>query len=145
MAHKFQINCLDLATDMAKENIEKQVQERYDLVYGKNVIDFNYDLPAPDVAKMEWKRNHSPYALSASDFISDFDMDLILFYGLDTFRPFPFGKPILAPIIPMHHNYYAPIISFCNLYSKILSTYGEKGKVKLSITNQDITMIIKFN
>lgn len=142
--HEFEIVCLDLNTGMTKEDIETQVNDRNTLVYGSNVIIFTYDLIAPDEIKLTWKRNHPPYGYSCSDFISDWDMELILLYGKDSY--IPYGKPIIAPLIPWNDgHYYSPIIAFKNLYAMILKTHNEKGKVKkLKVSNTQIEMVVKF-
>ena len=88
MNYTFEINCFVLNTGMAKAEIEKQVQERYDLVYGANKIIFNYELLNDDEIKLTWKRISQSYAISGS-LISDIDMDLILFYGKTEFWPCP--------------------------------------------------------
>lgn len=142
--HEFEIVCLDLNTGMTKEDIETQVNDRNTLVYGSNVIIFTYDLIAPDEIKLTWKRNHPPYGYSCSDFISDWDMELILLYGKNSY--IPYGEPIIAPLIPWNDgHYYSPIIAFKNLYAMILKTHNEKGKVKkLTVSSTQIEMVVKF-
>ena len=145
MAHTFEVNCFVLTTDTAKAEIEKQVQERYDLVYGANKIFFEYDLLNDDEIRMTWKRISQPYAISGP-FISDIDMDLILFYGKKAFWPYPLNShPIMTNLIPFGQNYYAPIVSFKDLYRMVLLKNNEKGKVKkLTVSSTQIEMVVKF-
>lgn len=143
--HQFEVNLFTLNTAMTKADIEKQVQERYDLVYGTNKIFFNYDLLNADEIKLTWKRISQPYAISGP-FISDIDMDLILFYGQKAFWPYPLNDyPIISSSMPFGKNFYAPIISFKELYKMVLLKNNEKGKVKkLTVSGTEIQMIIKF-
>ena len=145
MAHTFEVNCFVLTTDMAKAEIEKQVQERYDLVYGANKIIFNYELLNDDEIKLTWKRISQPYAISGP-LISDIDMDLILFYGKTAFWPCPLNlHPIISSSMPFGENFYAPIASFKDLYSMVLLKNNEKGKVKrLTVSSTQIDMVVKF-
>ena len=145
MNYTFEINCFVLNTGMAKAEIEKQVQERYDLVYGANKIIFNYELLNDDEIKLTWKRISQPYAISGS-LISDIDMDLILFYGKTAFWPYPLNPhPIISSSMPFGENFYAPIASFKDLYSMVLLKNNEKGKVKrLTVSSTQIDMVVKF-
>lgn len=146
MNNYFEINLFVLNTGMTKSEIEKQVQERYDLVYGANKIFFEYDLLNDDEIRMKWKRISQPYAISGP-FISDIDMDLILFYGKKAFWPYPLNPyPIMTNQIPFGQNFYAPITSFKDLYSMVLLKNNQNGKVKkLSVGSREIEMVIKFN
>lgn len=145
MNYTFEINCFVLNTGMAKAEIEKQVQERYDLVYGANKIIFNYELLNDDEIKLTWKRISQPYAISGP-LISDIDMDLILFYGKTAFWPYPLNPhPIISSSMPFGKNFYAPIASFKDLYSMVLLKNNEKGKVKrLTVSSTQIDMVVKF-
>lgn len=145
MNYTFEINCFVLNTGMAKAEIEKQVQERYDLVYGANKIIFNYELLNDDEIKLTWKRISQSYAISGS-LISDIDMDLILFYGKTAFWPYPLNPhPIISSSMPFGKNFYAPIASFKDLYSMVLLKNNEKGKVKrLTVSSTQIDMVVKF-
>lgn len=145
MNYTFEINCFVLNTGMAKAEIEKQVQERYDLVYGANKIIFNYELLNDDEIKLTWKRISQSYAISGS-LISDIDMDLILFYGKTAFWPCPLNPhPIISSSMPFGKNFYAPIASFKDLYSMVLLKNNEKGKVKrLTVSSTQIDMVVKF-
>ena len=145
MNYTFEINCFVLNTGMAKAEIEKQVQERYDLVYGANKIIFNYELLNDDEIKLTWKRISQPYAISGP-LISDIDMDLILFYGKTAFWPCPLNPhPIISSSMPFGKNFYAPIASFKDLYSMVLLKNNEKGKVKrLTVSSTQIDMVVKF-
>ena len=145
MNYTFEINCFVLNTGMAKAEIEKQVQERYDLVYGANKIIFNYELLNDDEIKLTWKRISQSYAISGS-LISDIDMDLILFYGKTAFWPYPLNPhPIISSSMPFGKNFYAPIISFKELYKMVLLKNNEKGKVKrLTVSSTQIDMVVKF-
>ena len=145
MAHTFEVNCFVLTTDTAKAAIEKQVQERYDLVYGANKIFFNYELLNDDEIKLTWKRISQSYAISGP-LISDIDMDLILFYGKTAFWPCPLNPhPIISSSMPFGENFYAPIASFKDLYSMVLLKNNEKGKVKrLTVSSTQIDMVVKF-
>ena len=145
MAQTFEINCFVLNTGMEKAEIEKQVQERYDLVYGANKIIFNYELLNDDEIKLTWKRISQPYAISGP-LISDIDMDLILFYGKTAFWPCPLNPhPIISSSMPFGENFYAPIASFKDLYSMVLLKNNEKGKVKrLTVSSTQIDMVVKF-
>lgn len=145
MNYTFEINCFVLNTGMAKAEIEKQVQERYDLVYGANKIIFNYELLNDDEIKLTWKRISQSYAISGS-LISDIDMDLILFYGKTEFWPYPLNPhPIISSSMPFGKNFYAPIASFKDLYSMVLLKNNEKGKVKrLTVSSTQIDMVVKF-
>ena len=145
MNYTFEINCFVLNTGMAKAEIEKQVQERYDLVYGANKIIFNYELLNDDEIKLTWKRISQSYAISGS-LISDIDMDLILFYGKTAFWPYPLNPhPIISSSMPFGKNFYAPIISFKELYKMVLLKNNEKGKVKkLTVSGTQIEMVVKF-
>ena len=115
-------------------------------MYGANKIIFNYELLNDDEIKLTWKRISQPYAISGP-LISDVDMDLILFYGLENFRPYPFNEyQIISNLMPYGNNYYAPIISFKDLYSMVLLKNNQKGKVKkLTVTSTEIEMVVKFN
>lgn len=146
MEHNFEVNCFVLNTGMAKEDIELEVQERYDLVYGANKIFFEYDLLNDDEIKMTWKRISQPYAISGP-LISDVDMDLILFYGKKAFWPYPLNPhPIISNSMPFGENFYAPIVSFKDLYSMVLLKNNQNGKVKkLSVGSREIEMVVKFN
>ena len=143
--HEFEIACLSLHTGMTKTDIEAQVNGRNNLLYG-NSVTFTYELIAPNEIKLHWNRAHPPYGYAISDLISDWDCDLILLYGIDSFRPSQ-NPPIIAPLIPCYDgHYYSPIIAFKNLYAMILKTHNENGKVKkLSISSREIEMVVKFN
>ena len=145
MNYTFEINCFVLNTGLAKAEIEKQVQERYDLVYGANKIIFNYELLNDDEIKLTWKRISQSYAISGS-LISDIDMDLILFYGKTAFWPCPLNPhPIISSSMPFGKNFYVPIASFKDLYSMVLLKNNEKGKVKrLTVSSTQIDMVVKF-
>lgn len=143
--HQFEVNLFTLNTAMTKADIEKQVQERYDLVYGANKVFFNYELVNADEIKMTWKRISQPYAISGP-FISDIDSDLILFFGQKAFWPYPLNDhPIIPNSMPFWKNFYVPIISFKELYKMVLLKYNEKGKVKkLTVSSTQIEMVVKF-
>ena len=145
MTNTFEINCFVLNTGMTKADIEQQVQERYDSVYGANKILFEYDLLTADEIKMRWKRISQPYTISGP-LISDVDMDLILFYGIEAFRPYPFNPhPIISNSMPFGENFYSPIVSFKELYKMVLLKNNEKGKVKkLKVSSTQIEMVVKF-
>ena len=138
--HEFEIACLDLNTGMTKEHIEAQVNGRINLLYG-NSVTFTYDLITPDEIKLHWKRMHPLYGYVGSDLISDWDMELLVFYN--AFRP---SQEPLLPLIPCYDgHYYSPIAAFNNLYTMILKTHNENGKVKkLSVSSSEIDMVIKF-
>ena len=75
MNYTFEINCFVLNTGMAKAEIEKQVQERYDLVYGANKIIFNYELLNDD--EVIW------CALRVCDGDESAAMFLVFGYGIE--------------------------------------------------------------
>jgi len=141
--HEFEIACLDLNTDMTKNEIEAQVNGRINLLYG-NSVKFTYDLITPDEIKLHWNRMHPPYGYASSDLISDWDLELLLFYH-NTFRPSQ-EPPLIAPLIPCYDgHYYSPIAAFKELYAMILKAHKENGKVKkLTISSREIDMVIKF-
>lgn len=143
--HQFEVNLFVLNTGMTKVDIEKQVQERYDSVYGANKIFFEYDLLNADEIKLTWKRISQPYTISGP-LISDVDMDIILFLGIEAFRPYPFNPhPIISNSMPFGKNFYAPIVSFKELYKMVLLKNNEKGKVKkLTVSSTQIEMVVKF-
>ena len=145
MTNTFEINCFVLNTGMTKADIEQQVQERYDSVYGANKIFFSYNLLNADEIKLTWKRISQPYAISGP-LISDVDMDLILFYGKTAFWPCPLNPhPIISSSMPFGENFYAPIVSFKELYKMVLLKNNEKGKVKkLTVSSTQIKMVVKF-
>lgn len=52
----------------------------------------------------------------------------------------------MTNLIPFGQNYYAPIVSFKDLYSMVLLKNNQNGKVKkLSVGSREIEMVVKFH
>ena len=131
-------------TDMYKNDIEDLAQRMYDCVYGFGNVIFEYQLTSPDEVRLLWKRK-SNYALKG-DFISDEDMAMVTNLPLEFFMVQPLGTPVVSPLLPMGKNFYAPTLSFAELYKGMQQAYGNPIKDIVVVANDsDVAITIKFS
>ena len=144
MRRRFLVVTVPFDTETSKSFTEDLVQHFYDKIYGAGKIKFEYNLLAEDEVELHWERCYD-YMLSGKDFITDFDMDLVMHLGLENFRPEPLGNPVLGPLVPMGNNFYAPTTSFADFYKKMLEKTGESvKKVDVIADNRGVTVTIKY-
>lgn len=144
MGKTFSIYGARINTDMYKKDIEDLAQSMYNYVYGVGNVIFEYNLVSSDEIRLLWKRKAN-YAIKG-DFISDEDMAMVTNLPIEYFMVQPLGTPVIAPLIPMGKNFYAPTQSFAELYKGMQQTYGNYiNDVCVMVTDSDVAITIKLD